>query len=1649
MALAFLSIPRHELGPPTPSSSSGNRRGTFREARAWPHEAAWAAAAAQIWACRGLRDKGRARRRTLQWAGTALSLERGIAGKLKRERLKVDEDLFDQLNELAAKGHVSSAREIFEQLMAYAEQDEEGRKRRGPTKEVPTTMVYNTMLKASANAGDVEGANEMAALMRAEGLFMNEKFYGKMMEAAAKAGDIAMATKWFEESQAAKMPPNYVHFFCVVDAHVKAGELEQARQWLARTRAAGIPLQTNMFNLLILAFASRGQTQEATGLLREMLQEGLDPDVSSFAALAVAAAQDGDDAGAERMMMKAKEQKLEWNAQATQVAFARLAAVSDSAERAEGWLRKMQDSGLTPGLENFTVIVDAYAKEGQVDKVVALMEEMVAADVQPSVVTYSSAMYACIKAGRLDQAEVMLSQMMDLGLNPDGVAYGTIMTAYAKAGEPQGAINIAEQMKASGIPVTVREHNSILEALVKAGKPNDAARYLMQMPKMVDHASRYKWKRGSSDPDVYSYAIVMGALASAGRTSSVDSLHQAMQIAGVEATPVLHDAIMRGYLSAKRPREASRWLQEADQSGLVLNAKIICCAMEVCLHNRQADEALRWLQRGEEAGVEVPTAGVGGVLFHVTAVEACAKAGDVDRGLDWLQRAETAGLNSEQKLLKEETRSVPLRPAYLNLMKAFLGRQMDVVFGVLKSLEDVEGQMDLMARVELLQLLASRGRREDALKMLERVKKERAEKELLLVYSRAISACTKAANVDEAIFWFDEMRRSGVQPDKVAWNSIINACARNGRPAEAEMWLGEMEASEMQPDVVSYNTVINVCAHNDRPEEVSRQLPCTLVSYNSAITACARASQWHRAILLLQSFQSETSADIISYNAAIHSCEEPGMWEVALDLWEQLGDMSLQKNAVTFGSMISTCAKASQWELALDVLERQSSRGASSLISCNAALTALERSQQWSLALQLLVDFPLTPDIISFNSAISACGKAGQTMFFRRLLFRLRRLSLQENLVTYNAIINGFAVSSRWQEALDALQTTSRALETDLVSFHSASAACVASSAWQRALRLMEMAKDVRLRLDRVSYTLAINAYEKANQWQEAVHLLRSFQKAADIMFYNAAINACADQWQQGVLVLSQLNEDQIRANAVTYGALLSACRNGRAWIPALRLLSELFQLKLETNSVVFNATINACGRAEQWTHALEVMSIMEQEQIQPDLITYDTIIAATASCACREEALLLLSQSQSLRTPLEALWVLATVGSNDVEVICASFRETLTLDLEVANVVQLLWCMARLGINQQRLERSLCQRFLENLQSCSLEQLLLVAVAVERRPDITTFDRLQQAAEERSEALQPKDMAFQLKGISLLGFVSSCQRAGLLRQHLKVSIHRSLLDFGRTMDSIDAEGPSLPVQDVEVLEKTKNLPCFAGDYGDRVVLFKPGGWEVYGAHHPRQLSEFLRSYGDRPILADENHNLGFLHRLDVPSSGLIMFAKTYEAFYDLQVQLHVGEFLRDYMVLAHGLLPISSRQIQAHLLSSKGPSIPGGRGKWSCTNLECLGHAQQKARTFSELLLRIVTGRKHQIRSVLSYVGHPSVRDGLYTNEETFLEDGQELGCSQNWLHRHRLIFLDRVGGRHDLQSPLPWELQQSLQRLQFLWRKAGCGGGITVEFI
>ena len=87
---------------------------------------------------------------------------------------------------------------------------------------------------------------------------------------------------------------------------------------------------------------------------------------------------------------------------------------------------------------------------------------------------------------------------------------------------------------------------------------------------------------------------------------------------------------------------------------------------------------------------------------------------------------------------------------------------------------------------------------------------------------------------------------------------------------------------------------------------------------------------------------------------------------------------------------------------------------------------------------------------------------------------------------------------------------------------------------------------------------------------------------------------------------------------------------------------------------------------------------------------------------------------------------------------------------------------------------------------------------------------------------------------------------------------------------------------------------------------------EVNSLHHakPNQLSRYLQRVLGLPLAYDVMHTNGLPHRLDIPSSGLVLVAKTYAAYYDLQLQLSVGDLVRDYVVLCHGLLPSSCQEI-------------------------------------------------------------------------------------------------------------------------------------------
>lgn len=130
-----------------------------------------------------------------------------------------------------------------------------------------------------------------------------------------------------------------------------------------------------------------------------------------------------------------------------------------------------------------------------------------------------------------------------------------------------------------------------------------------------------------------------------------------------------------------------------------------------------------------------------------------------------------------------------------------------------------------------------------------------------------------------------------------------------------------------------------------------------------------------------------------------------------------------------------------------------------------------------------------------------------------------------------------------------------------------------------------------------------------------------------------------------------------------------------------------------------------------------------------------------------------------------------------------------------------------------------------------------------------------------------------------------------------------------------------------------------------------------------------------RQIFGDMEANCGFLHRLDVPCSGLVMVAKTYEAYYDLLLQMNSGSTLRDYVVLCHGHVDVGLRRVDAPLYWAEGTRLATQvrrYGRPAATELKVLAHGVREGLPVSLVALRILTGRRHQIRAHMAHVHHP-----------------------------------------------------------------------------
>jgi 23S rRNA pseudouridine1911/1915/1917 synthase len=188
------------------------------------------------------------------------------------------------------------------------------------------------------------------------------------------------------------------------------------------------------------------------------------------------------------------------------------------------------------------------------------------------------------------------------------------------------------------------------------------------------------------------------------------------------------------------------------------------------------------------------------------------------------------------------------------------------------------------------------------------------------------------------------------------------------------------------------------------------------------------------------------------------------------------------------------------------------------------------------------------------------------------------------------------------------------------------------------------------------------------------------------------------------------------------------------------------------------------------------------------------------------------------------------------------------------------------------------------------------------------------------------------------------------------------------------------------------------------IILDKPAGIAVHPSmlHFDDTLSNGLKYYFDSINLKKK---IRPINRLDLNTSGLIIFAKNEYIQECLIQQMEANIFQKEYLAIIEGILPEKFGTINKPIGRKDSSVIErciSEKGKPSITHYEVL----KEFNNLSLVKCKLETGRTHQIRVHFASIGHPLLGDTLYGHSSDLI-DGQALLC-------YKLTFIHPISKQH-----------------------------------
>ena len=248
-----------------------------------------------------------------------------------------------------------------------------------------------------------------------------------------------------------------------------------------------------------------------------------------------------------------------------------------------------------------------------------------------------------------------------------------------------------------------------------------------------------------------------------------------------------------------------------------------------------------------------------------------------------------------------------------------------------------------------------------------------------------------------------------------------------------------------------------------------------------------------------------------------------------------------------------------------------------------------------------------------------------------------------------------------------------------------------------------------------------------------------------------------------------------------------------------------------------------------------------------------------------------------------------------------------------------------------------------------------------------------------------------------------------------------------RVGDSVELTIPE--PREVDIAPKQMPLDIVYEDE-DVAVINKPKGLVVHpaaGHQDDTLVNGLLYAMGDSLSGINGELRPGIVHRIDKDTSGLLAIAKNDLAHTVLASQLKDHSMARTYEAIVCGSFKEDSGTVDApigrHPTDRKKMCVTQRNSKSAVTHWEVV----ERFRGYTHIRCRLETGRTHQIRVHMAYIGHPILGDTVYGHKKP------ELGQDSQCLHAGALCFRHPRDGRPVMVfAPLPDYFQSVLEKLR-----------------